>query len=111
MFGGLFGKDDLFGTELDLSKYEGMTDEERREAIKADLKAALDKKVADGTLTQAQADKMLEHIDKMPGNRPFAGERKHNAPSGTAPGAADTAEDAGTVTRVPAMGSGSILSL
>ncbi len=67
-FRGFFGKDNLFGAELDLSKYEGMTDEERQQAIKADLKAALDKKVADGTLTQAQADKFLEHVDKMPGD-------------------------------------------
>ncbi len=46
----------------DLSKYEDMTDEQRQEAMKADLKTILDAKVKAGDLTQEQADKMLERF-------------------------------------------------
>ena len=52
--------------ELDPSKYEGMSDRERLEAMKADLKAILDQKVADGELTRKKADKIMEKFAEGP---------------------------------------------
>jgi len=72
--GAFFGKDKVKLDLPDPSKYEGMTDEERAAAMQADLKAALDQKVADGELTQEQADRMLERFSSNPGGgRGFKG--------------------------------------
>ena len=49
----------MFGFDLpDLSKYDGMTNEEKTVAIKEDSKVILDKLIKNGTITQEQADKI-----------------------------------------------------
>ncbi len=48
----------------DIAKAAGKSLADVRAALKADAKTRLDKAVADGDITQAQADKMLEHIDE-----------------------------------------------
>ena len=50
----------------DMSKYEGMEDEERVAAMTADFVAMLEEKVASGELTQEQADNMLERFSVPP---------------------------------------------
>ena len=50
----------------DMAQYEGMTEEERSAAMKEDLKARLAEKVAEGIITQEQADQMLERFSGKP---------------------------------------------
>ena len=60
----------------DMSKYEGMTEEERASAMMEDFKAKLEKMVADGDITQEQADQMLDHFHPMPQDNRIPGDRK-----------------------------------
>ena len=48
----------------DSSKYEGMSENERRDTIESDFKALLEKKIAGGELTREQAEKVLERFNK-----------------------------------------------
>lgn len=60
------GKGRLFGLDLNMSKYKDMTDEERQAAMLEDAKAQLTESVANGKMTQEQADEILSRIEKMP---------------------------------------------
>ena len=50
----------------DMSNYEGMTDDERTAAMKADFAIMLDALVAEGAITQEQADRINDLFDKFP---------------------------------------------
>ena len=67
---------------LTIAKEKGVSEADLRAAIKAALKTQLDKSVADGKLTQAQADAALARIDSMPldGSRPVDSARPQRAP-------------------------------
>lgn len=54
------------GLGLDFSKYMNMEPEEGTAALLADVKAALDARVADGTLTPKQAEKIYRRIEASP---------------------------------------------
>jgi hypothetical protein len=47
----------------DIAKAQGKSLDDVRTALKADAKTQADKAVADGDLTQAQADELLSHLD------------------------------------------------
>lgn len=49
----------------EIAKTQGKTLDEVKTAVKASLKTKLDKAVADGKLTQAQADDQLSRVDTM----------------------------------------------
>jgi hypothetical protein len=82
----------------DIAKAQGKSLDDVRTALKADAKTQADKAVADGDLTQAQADELLSHLDDAlshlgdarPGFR-FRGHRgrgpvPHMRPGGFEPG-------------------------
>lgn len=48
----------------DIAKAQGKSLDDVRTAMKADAKTQADKSVADGDLTQAQADRLLSHLDE-----------------------------------------------
>ena len=50
----------------DFSQHNGMTDEEKAAEVEAGLKVILDKLIADGVLTQEQADKMINFVKRVP---------------------------------------------
>jgi hypothetical protein len=54
---------------LDYAKEKGVVESDLRATIQAAMKVQLDKAVADGKLTQAQADEMLKRSEQMPLDR------------------------------------------
>ena len=63
---------------------QGLTSEEFQQALQAAYEAALQKAVADGVITQEQADQLLSQQDgcfRMPGLPGMDG-RKHGGPEG-----------------------------
>jgi hypothetical protein len=73
----------------DVAKAQGKSLDDVRTALKADAKAQTDKAVADGDLTQAQADGLLAHLDEalthLGEARPMFRRRGHRGP-GPVPG-------------------------
>ena len=96
------------GFAIGLEKYKDMEPEEAKAAMLADMKAELEKKVADGTITQEKADeiyKKLEASDPMP-----CPEKQHRArirPGESAESGLDgpgSAAPAASLSRVPLRG-------
>ena len=90
----------------EIAKAEGKSLADVRASLKADAKTRLDKAVKDGDLAQAQADKLLDHVDehleRLGEKRPlFRGKLRRGGPDlrpgGFEPGAAPDEVPAGTV--------------
>jgi len=62
----------------DIAKAEGKSLADVRTAVKASIKARLDKAVSDGDLTRKQADAMLEHLDEKLTNLDRMGPRERH---------------------------------
>ena len=76
----------------DVAKAQGKSLADVRSAVKASVKARLDKAVKDGDLTQKQADAMLEHLDDAVehiGSRPGRMMRHHRFGRGEMPAPPD----------------------
>jgi len=77
-------------TLTEIAEAQGLTREQLAAALETSVKAGLDKAVADGTLTQAQADQMLSH---MGGN--FEWMIDHMGAAGFGPGGCHPAQNDG----------------